>query len=87
MQIASQHAETVRKGARVGVEERLLLDGIALHTAYIAPWNVELSAPIEANLAHSRLAFGNGAAVPASEAAYAIALNRFVQLAFTHILI
>ena len=44
MQIAAQHAEAVSQRARIGVEERFLLDGIALHAADISPRHVERAA-------------------------------------------
>jgi hypothetical protein len=56
----------------MGVEEWLLLDGIALRAADISPGNVELAAAVVADFADARLAFGDGATVSAGEAAEAI---------------
>jgi len=46
------------------MEERLLLDGVALHSGNIAPGNVESAAAIEANLADAGLAVGIGQQCP-----------------------
>ena len=72
MEIAAEHAEAVGERAGIGVEERLLLDGIALHSGGVSPGDVELAAAIEADLADSGLAFGDRAAVAAGEAADAV---------------
>ena len=45
----------------------------------VSPGHVELAAAIEAHLANSRLAFRNGAAVPAGETAYAVIFQFFVE--------
>ena len=37
VQVAAEHAEAVGERAGIGVEERLLLDRIALHAADVAP--------------------------------------------------
>jgi hypothetical protein len=72
VQVAAQHAEAVGQRAGIGVEKRLLLDGIALRSGDVSPGNVELAAAVEADFADAGLAFGNGAAVSAGEAAQAI---------------
>jgi hypothetical protein len=59
------------------MEERLLLDGVALHSGNIAPGNVESAAAIEANLADAGLAVGNRTAVSAGIATNAIAIQLF----------
>ena len=69
VQIAPEHAEAVGERSGIGMEERLLLDGIALHARGVSPGNVELAAAIEADFADSGLAFGNGAAVSAGKTA------------------
>ena len=51
VQIATQHAEAVRQRAGMRVEERLLLDGIALHAADVAPRHAQASAVVETHLA------------------------------------
>jgi len=57
------------------VEKRLLLDGIALHSADVAPGNIERTAAVEANFADAGLSVGNRAAVPAGVTAYAVAIE------------
>jgi len=64
-----------------------LLDGIALHSADITPWHLELPTLVVAYFADPGLSFSNGTAVSASEAANAIALNRFPQPAFADVLV
>jgi len=64
-----------------------LLDGIALHSADITPWHVELPALVIADFANPGLSFSNGTAVSAGEAANAIALNRFPQPTFADVLV
>ena len=61
------------------MKERLLLDGIALHAADVAPGHVERAAPVVANFADAGQAVGNGAAVAAGIAAHAIAVELFVE--------
>ena len=51
------------------VEERLLLDRIALHAADVAPRHVELAVAIEAHLADAERAVGDRALVAAGVAA------------------
>ena len=51
MKIAPEHAKAEREGARIGVEERLLLDWVALNAADVSEWNAQVSFFIEANLA------------------------------------
>jgi len=79
MQVAAEHAEAVGKGAGMGVKKRLLLNGIALHAGGVSPWNEEGAAAIEADFADSGLAFGDGAAVSAGEAADTIVVEFFVE--------
>jgi len=61
------------------MEEGLFLDRIALHSADISPGDVKLAGLIEAHFADPRLALKDWAAVPAGEAADAIALYRLVK--------
>src|SRR5438034_193015 len=44
VEIAAEHPEAVRERARVRVEERLLLDRIALHAADVAPRHLQPAA-------------------------------------------
>jgi len=87
MQVASQHAEAVRQRARISMEKRLLLNRIALHSAHVAPGNVELSTEVVAHFAYTRLPLGNRTAVPAGKAPHSIAINFLVQIAFADLLI
>jgi len=70
------------------VKERLLLDGIALNAANVAPGNIQLAAAIVTDLADSWLPVWNRAAMATSIAAYAIAvIDLLVQIAFSDLLI
>src|SRR5437899_2794910 len=51
MEVAPQHPEGERIGAGKGVEERLLLGGVALQRGHIAGRRVEGAVPVEADLA------------------------------------
>src|SRR5580700_3539096 len=77
MQIAAHHSEAVGKGSRVGMEKRLLLDRVTLHSGDIAPGNIERATMVEANLADARLSLCNRAAVPAGIAAHPVAVQLF----------
>lgn len=87
MEVAAQHAEAVGQGSGIGVEERFLLNGVALHTTHITPGNVELTAAVEPDFAHTGLAVRDGAAVAAGEAPHAIAVELFIELALTDVFI
>jgi hypothetical protein len=63
----------------MGVEERLLFDRVALGSGGVSPGDVEYAAAVIANFADSRLAFRDGAAVSAGEAADAVVLESFVE--------
>lgn len=76
MQIATQHSEAVRERSGRSVKERLLLDGIALHSGNVTERNVELAAAIEAYFADSRLPFLNRTAMTARKAANAAVAAR-----------
>src|SRR5208337_5081896 len=77
MQVAAQHSETVGEGSGVGVEERLLLDWITLHSGDVAPGNVERATVVEANLADTGLSLWNRTAVAAGITAHSIAIQLF----------
>ena len=81
VQIAAEHAEAVGERARMRVEERLLLDRIALHAADVSPRHAQTSALVEADLADADRALGQRAAVAAGEASQAAVGQRFVELA------
>ena len=87
VEVASQHAEAVGQRARVGMEERLLLNWIALYSADVSPGNVELAALVVADLAHAGLALKDGTTMSTGKTTNAIAINRLVKLAFTDVLI
>ena len=87
MQIAAEHSEAVGQRARVGVEEWLLFDGIALHSANIAPGNIQSAALVVADLADSGLTFGNRTAMAAGVTTNPIAIQFFVEITFTNVLI
>src|SRR6185437_15821194 len=87
MQIAAEHSETVGQRARVGVEERFLFDGIALHSAHVAPGDMEHAALVVAHFANAGLTVRNGTAVTTGVAAHPVAIQLLVQIAFTDILI
>ena len=65
------------------MEERLLLDGIALQSSNVPERDVEFAAAIEANFADSALTFGDGTAMSAGEAANAIALDGLAERRIT----
>ena len=80
VQIAAEHSEAVGECAGVGVKERLLLDGIALGTGGVSPRDKECATSVVADFADSRLAFRDGTAMSAGEAAKAIVLEFFVEM-------
>ena len=82
MEVATHHAKAVGKRAGIGVEERFLLDRIALGSGGVTPRNVELAASVEANLADAGLAIGNRAAVATGETAQAVIFEFFDQARF-----
>ena len=67
------------------MEKWLFLDRIALHTAHIAPGNIERATLVVAHLANSGLTLGNGAAVATGVTANPIPLEFFVQITLTDI--
>jgi hypothetical protein len=87
MEVAPKHSEAVGQGPGISVEKRLLLDGIALHSADVSPRDIESSAAIVTNLANSRLTVWNRTAVAASVTTHTIAIELFVKLALTHVFV
>ena len=59
----------------MGVEEWFLFDWVTLGSGGVSPRDVERAAAIVADFADSGLAFGDGAAMSASEAAHAVVLE------------
>jgi hypothetical protein len=80
VQIATQHAETVGESARMGVKERLLLDGITLRSGNVSPGDVEFSTAVVANLADAGLTLEDGTAMSAGKAADAIFVEGLVEV-------
>jgi hypothetical protein len=60
------------------MEERFLLDGIALYAAHVTPWNIERATLVVTYFADSGLTIGNGTAVAASETTYPVAIKLLV---------
>ena len=69
------------------MEERLLLDWIALHAANVSPGDVESSAAVVPHFADTDLTIGNGATVPTGEATHAVAIKPFIKLAFSNVFV
>jgi hypothetical protein len=53
VQVAPEHADAVREGAWIGMEERLLLDRIALHAADVSERHAQPTAIVESHFAHT----------------------------------
>src|SRR6476620_7098439 len=81
MAIAAKHAEAVCQRAWTGVEERLLLDWIALHSADVAPRDVKRAAAVESDLTDARCAVWQRTLVPAGDAADAPVVERLDEYA------
>ena len=63
------------------MEERLLLDRIALHAADVAPRDVQRAAAVESDLADARGAVGQRTGVPAGDASDAAVVERLDEFA------
>ena len=87
MKVAAKHSEAVGQRPGIGMEKRLLLDGVALNAADISPRDIQSSAAIVTHLANSRLTVRDGTAVAAGVTAHAIAVELFVKLALTHVFV
>src|ERR1700722_7262066 len=79
MQIASQHAKAISERSRIGMEERLFFDRIALRASNVSPRNVKLAAAVETDLADPGLSLGNRTTMPAGKTTQAIVLQCFDQ--------
>ena len=75
MEIAPEHPERQRVRARIDMEERLLLDRIALNASDVAKWDAQLAALVEAHAANAVSPGGDEAAVAAGDAANPVALG------------
>jgi hypothetical protein len=69
VEVAAEHAEGEGAGARVGVEERLLLDRVELKARHVAPGHPETAILVVAHLADAALAGRDDASMPARHAA------------------
>src|SRR6266571_8886671 len=63
VQVTAQHSEAICQCAGICVEEWFFFDRVALHYTGVAPGNVYGPASVVANLADTRLALRDGAAV------------------------
>jgi hypothetical protein len=75
MKIATHHTEGEGVAAGQDVEERLLLDGVALHPGDVAVGDPESAGLVEADLADAAEALADEAAVPAGQAADGVSLG------------
>ena len=75
MEIAPHHPERQRVGAGIDVEERLLLDRIALHAGDVAKRDAQLAVLVEAHAANPAAPGGDEAAVAAGDAANPVAFG------------
>ncbi len=87
MQVTAKHSEAVGQCPRIGMEEGFLFYGVALHTADIAPGNVQGSATVVANLANSGLAIRDRTAVPTGKTAHPVTVKFLVKLALADVLV
>jgi len=65
--VATEHPETQSPRSGVSMEERLLLNGVNIECADIAPRDIQLAAFIEPDPTNARQAVKNDAPVPAGE--------------------
>ena len=85
VEVAAEHAEAVGERAGPGMEERLLLDRIALHAANVAVRHAEPPAVVEADLADADGTVWQRAAVSARGAAQPSVGERFDELTFVRL--
>ncbi len=86
VQITAQHAEAECQSPGTGVEERFLLDGIALHPGDVTPGNVQPATPVEAHLADAGKPFRDRTAVAAGIATDAVPIQRSPKLTFANVI-
>src|SRR4051812_16338350 len=79
MQVAAEHAEAERESTRIGVEERLLFDGVALDAGDVSPRHAQPAVVIEAHLAHAERAGRDRTLMPARVTPQAIPIERLDQ--------
>src|SRR5438105_15443830 len=87
VQVAAVESGAVRQRAEISVKERRRLDVMALDAEHIAPGYMQGAALVVADFANAGLPLGNRAAMSAGEAAHAIAVELFVQLAFADVFV
>jgi hypothetical protein len=69
------------------VKEGLLLDGIALRAANVSPRDVQRASAVVAHLANPRLPIRDGATMTAGITTHPIAVEFFVEVAFSNLLV
>src|SRR5580704_319890 len=79
VQIAAQHAEAEGESAGKRVKKWLLLDRVALGSGSVTPGDVECAAAVVADFAYAGLAFRDGTAMAAGEAAHAVVVELVVK--------
>ena len=80
MEVAAEHAEAEGERSRIRMEERLLLDRIALEPADVTPRDEQLAAPIDADFADAHRPLGNRAFMAAGVAPQPVVADRFDEL-------
>jgi hypothetical protein len=83
----AKHSKAVGQYPSMCVKEGLLFDRVALHSPDVAPRNVESSSSVVANLADTRLAIRDGAAVATGETAHAVTVKLLVKFAFADVVV
>src|SRR4030095_1964940 len=79
MVVAAQHPKTQCERARECMEERLLLDRVALQCSDVALRNVERASFIEPNFADAGQTVENDAPMAAREAPHTVVVKLFVE--------
>ena len=69
------------------MEEWFLFDRIALYSAHITPRNIKRAAAVIADLANTRLSFGDRTAMPAGKTSHPAEVQLLVEIAFPHSLV
>ena len=87
MQVAAEHAEAVREGTGIGVKEGFLFDRVTLHAANVPLRDIQAATLIEPHLADPQRALRDRTTVSTGIATDALAIERFVQLTLTGLLL
>src|SRR5712692_9249503 len=85
MQITAEHAEAVSQCPWMSMEEGFFLYRLALDAADIAPWHIESSTPVVANLANAGLAVRDLATVSSGKTPHPVAVELFVELTLANV--